>query len=270
MSVLPLLVGVYIASLFITYPFRVSPDILLKINLVMLSSVILSFAGYKITIQMVSSITNLSRAAGKIASGDLMADPSAGQEAEELEALSASLKAISKSARELLEKVERLSLKDRLTGLYNASYIRERLGEEIGRAVYYQRPCSFAYLVVEHAEAYEAREGRAAWEEVLKAVAGILSGHLGEFGRAARISGYEFTWILPDTNKKKAIEIVERIRLELQKFFDKRGISPEALGVSVGISENPLDGGDANAIYFKAQDRARAVKIPAQSRVEAF
>ncbi len=269
MSVLPLLVGIYIASLFIIYPFRVDPGILFKINFVMLSSVVLSFTGYKITQQMVISITDLTLTAEKIAKGDLI-EPVGVQETEELQELSTSLKAISQGARELLEKVEKLSLKDKLTGLYNASYIRERLSEEILRAAHYQRPCSFAYFAVENAEIYEAKEGKAALEETLKSIAKILNSHLSEFDRAARINSYEFTLILPDKNKKAAIEAGERIRQELQKLFDKRGIGPEVLSVSVGISENPLDGGDANEIYFKAQERARTAKVRGHNRVEAF
>lgn len=269
MSVLPLLVGLYIASLFIVYPFHVDSGILFKINSVMLCSVILSFAGYKITLQMVASITDLTLTAGKIAKGDLV-DPAGVQEAEELQDLSTSLKAISQSARELLEKVEKLSLTDKLTGLYNASYIRERLSEEIQRAAHYQRPCAFAYFVVEHAEAYEAKAGRGALEEVLKSIAKILNAHLSKFDRAARINLYEFTLILPDKNKKAALETGDRILQEFQKLFGRRGIGSEILAVNVGISENPLDGGDANEIYFKAQDRARTAKARGYNRIEAF
>ena len=42
----------------------------------------------------------------------------------------------------LLKKTEELEVRDNLTQLYNNKYIRERLEEEIKRAVIYQRPCS--------------------------------------------------------------------------------------------------------------------------------
>ena len=60
---------------------------------------------------------------------DLVEDVEVKGGTDELEELSRSLRVISKNAKELLDKVEKLSPRDKLTGLYNVSYIRERLDD---------------------------------------------------------------------------------------------------------------------------------------------
>lgn len=270
MSLLPMLVGVYVATLLVGFPFKISPQNLTTISFVMTFSLALACLGYKITQQMISPIIDVSRVAQKIAKGDLVAESTASGSGE-LEELSRSLQVISKNARELLDKVEKLSLKDKLTGLYNVSYIRERLNEEIQRAIQHQRPCSFVYFAIDRFEAYSFKHGPAASQEILKAIAGILSVHLAEFDRAARINQYEFALIFPEKNKRKAIEIMERVQKDLIELFsktldDRQGV----LNFSVGISENPLDGMSSDELYLKAQDRVKTAKANGPNLIEAF
>lgn len=259
MSILPLLAGIYVASLFIKFPFVVNPANLVSISLVLLISVGLSFLGYRITRQLAIPIVQAAEAAHEIAAGKLDQTTDL-KGSDELEELSRSLHTISQNAKELLNRVEKLSLKDKLTGLYNAAYIRERLSEEIFRAVHYQQACSFVYFLVDDFDGYAARCGEAASLEALKSVAGIFNRYLAEFDRAARITKNEFVMILPDKNKKKAIELARHIQREVASFpFAKgQGRGYDRLTVSVGISENPIDGVSADDLYRKAYERVKA------------
>jgi diguanylate cyclase (GGDEF)-like protein len=186
-------------------------------------------------------------------------EPKVDVSTDEIQDLSQSLKKISRNAKELLEKVEKLSLKDKLTGLYNAAYIRERLSEEIRRAIDYQRSCSFAYVMIKNYEEIAAKMGEEASEKALKKMADILNGQLREFDRAARIGRGEFAAIFPDKNKKKCIEIMEKIGQAVPKDFL----------LCAGISENPIDGVDADNLYLKAQDRMKAAHASGKL-LEAF
>ncbi|MFA6321782.1 MAG: GAF domain-containing protein, partial [Candidatus Omnitrophota bacterium] len=49
----------------------------------------------------------------------------------------------------LNKKTEELAIKDDLTDLYNKNFILNRLGEEIKRAIFYQRPCSFVIFGID-------------------------------------------------------------------------------------------------------------------------
>ena len=267
MSLLPILAGVYIASLFIRFPFEVNTTNLMVVSLVSIFSMALSFLGYVVTRQMISPISTVAAAAQKIAAGEFVEEAGVETGVDELEELSRSLRLISKNAKELLAKVDKLSPRDRLTGLYNASYIRERLDEEIQRAIHYQRPCAFAYFSITRLDEIEARRGNEVVEKLLIAAAETFNQHMHEFDRAARISRNEFVAIFPDKNKKRSIEIIEAIGLGLADIFRKNG-EPDP-GLAVGVSENPLDGVQADALFIKAQDRMRTARSE-KKLLEAF
>lgn len=262
MSLLPTLAGVYIASLFVRFPFEVTSENLITITLVIVFSVTLSYFGFLITPQMVHPIADVSQVAHQIAEGKLDVESADFKGADELEELTRSLKTISSNARELLDKV------DKLTGLYNASYIRERLNEEIQRAIHYQRPCSFVYFSIDNFDAFAAASGPQASDAALKGVANVLHAELSEFDRAARIQKGEFGIIFFDKNKKKAIEFTERIRVSVLKssFMKSAG----DLSVSIGLSENPLDGVTAHDLYTKAQLRSQSAARRGKNQIEPF
>src|SRR3989338_8320477 len=242
MSLIPNLVGVYIGSLFIKYPFFGQGSTVFAITAAFFLSLVLSLLGFQVARQMMNPIIAVSAAARRIAGGNWdMGVQIKGT--EELEDLSNSLRTMSENARELLLKVEKLSLKDKLTGLYNSAYIRERLHEEIERSIYLQRPCSFAYINIDHFGLYVSKHGQSASEKVLKTVADILGRHLSAFDRAAYIIKDEFAVIFPDKNKKKAIEILERIAKEIAIYpVRTEGLEQATLfTVCVGVGENPLD-----------------------------
>ena len=265
MSLLPIMVGIYIASLFIKFPFEVNTGNLLTIGAVTFFSLILSYLGHLVTRQIVAPISGVSAVAKNIAAGRFD-EPVDVQVSDELEDLSQSLKTITKNAKELLEKVEKLSLKDKLTGLYNATYIRERLDEEIQRAIHYQRPCSFAYFLLDGLNDYGSRQGEKAIEEVLKTVANVFNNHVTEFDRAARVNRDEFVIIFPDRNKKKAVELVQQICGDpLLSPFTKEG----KLKLIAGVSEDPIDGVSADQLYLIAQIRLKTARANGQA-VEAF
>ena len=269
MSLLPTLAGVYIASLFVRFPFEVTSENMITISLVILFSLVLSYFGFLIAKQMVHPIVDVSQAAQHIAEGKLNEKPVEFKGADELEDLTRSLRTISSNARELLDKVDKLTLKDKLTGLYNASYIRERLSEEIQRAIHYQRPCSFVYFVIDDFDQFTLTYGAVAAETVLKAMANVLNAELSEFDRAARIQKGEFGIIFFDKNKKKAIEFSESILRSIEKSsFAKFGGGE--LTVSIGLSENPLDGVTAHDLYTKAQDRSKVSAQRGKNKIEAF
>lgn len=271
MSIMPILVGIYIASLFIRYPFEANSTNMTIVSLVTIFSLSLSFLGLKVTKQLTEPIVGMSHIAKDIAQGKLDGVMTDMKGAEEIEELSESLKIISKNARELIDKVEKLSLRDNLTGLYNASYLRERLNEEIHRAIHYQQPCSLAYFSIDRFEELFSHSGQKASEDILKSVANAFGGHLSELDRAARVSKSDFAVIFPDKNKKKVIELAQRIQKTIAALpiQDKAG-AQGPLTVCVGISENPLDGASGEDLFLKAKERLKSAKLKGSNSIEAF
>ncbi len=274
MSLVPILVGLYVASLFVKFPFLVTPQNLMTISAVMLFSLVLSILGYIVTQQLVGPIVNAALAARQIASGrvESMKEIKIEKGADELEDLSRSLQIISSNAKALINEVEKLSLRDRLTGLYNLSYIRERLGEEIQRAYHFQKPCAFSCIAVENLQAYRVKYGEAAADEILKKIAGIIRKHLEVFQPAAKISDDDFALILAGANSKKAVEVAELIQREVDGLPQVQTERSENLkiGLSVGVSANPIDGNNADELFLKAQVRMKTARSKGRNAIEAF
>jgi diguanylate cyclase (GGDEF)-like protein len=268
MTLIPMLAGSYVASIMMKAAQEKGEPYLFTVSSVGLLSLLIAYLGFLVVKQLLMPIVQVKLAAENIAAGNLEQEPEVVTSTDEIQDLTRSLQKISRNAKELLEKVERLSLKDKLTGLYNATYIRERLDEEIQRAIHYQRPCSFAYLSIRGFDEYLGMEGEMASEDALKRIALSLNAHMREFDRAARVGRGEFVIILPDKNKKKCIEMVEKIGRDVLAL-DIKVASSEALAICAGVSENPIDGVQADSLFIKAQNRMKLAQ--AQGKLlEAF
>jgi len=167
----------------------------------------------------------------------------------------------------LLRRAEELEIRDDLTELYNKNYIMTRLEEEIKRAIFYQRPCSFIIFNIDNFRAFRESKGEILAEEVIRKVAKFIKDNTDPTGKAARTGGDEFAMLLPERNKKAAVRIAEEIRrkIEAAKFLKDNGTE---LTVSGGVSENPIDGATAEELFKKAAESLRHAKSLGKNRVE--
>ena len=166
----------------------------------------------------------------------------------------------------LLKRAKSLTMKDDLTDLFNTNYILPRLDEEIKRAIFYQRPCSFLIFNIDDYKAFRELNGQIASEEMLKKVAAVLKGYEGQFGKAARLDADEFALLLPENNKREALDVAEEIRkkVESSRFVDSQ---KRPLTVSVGVSENPIDGSIGKELFKKAKEALARAKAKGKNRV---
>lgn len=162
----------------------------------------------------------------------------------------------------LLRKTEELAVKDELTGLYNENYIRTRLDEEIKRAVSYQRPCSLIIFEIDNFKQYLQVQGEIGVEKALKKIAQTLKESTSDIDKVARFSEYQFAVVLPEKNKRQALNLAENIIKEFERF-DSRPDNLKAsasLGVRGGISATPLDGASSVELINKALSCAEKAK----------
>ncbi|MBW3637919.1 MAG: GGDEF domain-containing protein [Armatimonadetes bacterium] len=126
----------------------------------------------------------------------------------------------------LNEQLERLSVRDELTGVNNRRAFNIALGREIARAVRYNVPLSLVILDVDSFKSYNDTWGHQAGDAVLRAVGALLPKHLEEMAVAARYGGEEFALILPDTPAEKAVCIAEAVRAAfLQAVWPHRPVT---------------------------------------------
>ncbi|MBL7072289.1 MAG: diguanylate cyclase [Candidatus Omnitrophica bacterium] len=168
--------------------------------------------------------------------------------------------ALAYQSERICKRVKSLEIVDKITGLYTFSYLKERLNDEIKRAVYYQRPCSLFLVRIDSFEEYANYYGEGKTKNVLKRIGKLLSSIIPTVGKVARSSDGEFGVLLPEVNKRESLDIAEtaRERIENMKISSS---SDDVITVSVGVSENPIDGGNADEIIEKAReftDKAQA------------
>ena len=252
MSVIPLLVLVYLVT---TYIFP-STQQMGVISLTVMLAIGISLLGLAVTRSFVMPMAKLASQAQAIAHGELDRQVEIGSR-DEVGAIGSALNQIML----LVRRADQLKVIDELTGLYNAGYMKNRLVEEVSRAIRYHRPCSLVLLDI----------GPLAAEGVLYQVAELLKGRVTDLDRAGRMGPDQFAIILPEQNKREAIELAEIIRTQVEQHLFSNG--PDLLTcpfhLCAVVSENPLDGSTAEELFSKAEAAMRSAKQQGKNKVIA-
>jgi len=164
------------------------------------------------------------------------------------------------------EMVKGLEIVDTLTGLYTFTYLEERLDDEINRSVYYQRPCSLIILDVDDLKEYRVRHGASGVDKTLKQIGNLLKGAIPPIGKAAKSGQDEFGILLPEKNKREALDMAEDIRRKIEKMEGLAG-GGDRITVSVGVGENPIDGINAADIIARARQYAAKAREEGKNKV---
>jgi len=170
----------------------------------------------------------------------------------------------------LIHRLEKLEIKDTLTGLYNETFIRNRLQEEIKRAITYQRPCAFILLNIDNFKIFHQNFGQEQSDAILKKIAYLIRNSVTEIDRVGRINIDEFAILLPEKNKRRAQEIADDIRKKIEFSFSEEADSARKVTVSGGVSENPLDGIEAEELISKAKELANLAKKQGKNLILGF
>lgn len=170
----------------------------------------------------------------------------------------------------MASRIEKLEIKDALTGLYNQSFINSRLEEEIKRAIAYQRPCAFIIFNVDNFSKYRDKFGLITAEVAIKKIAVLVRDSVTEFDRVGRTGDDEFSVILPEKNKRQAQDIAENIRKKIESIYSEEKDRDKQLTSSAGVAENPLDGIEAGQLILKARELLSKAKTAGKNRVVVF
>jgi diguanylate cyclase (GGDEF)-like protein len=170
----------------------------------------------------------------------------------------------------LMHRVEKLEIKDTLTGLYNESFIRGRLQEEIKRAIAYQRPCGFILFNIDNFKEFHQNFGSLQAEAALKKIASLMKDSFTEIDRVGRFGDNEFAVVLPEKNKRQVQEAAEELRKKVAFTFGEEQDTRKKITLSGGVAENPLDGIDASELIAKAKDLVKLAKSQGKNRIAEF
>jgi diguanylate cyclase (GGDEF)-like protein len=165
-------------------------------------------------------------------------------------------------------RLENLSRRDGLTGLFNRRHFDEIKDIEFSRATRGNLPLSLILCDVDHFKRYNDIYGHAAGDVCLKSVAQALGGCFGRAGEVvARIGGEEFAVLLPGSSAAQAMAGGERIRQAIAALAMEHAGSDVAQHVTLSIGTAEIDHQsmvrfdelfhEADAALYRAKQRGR-------------
>jgi diguanylate cyclase len=169
--------------------------------------------------------------------------------------------------REAKEKAEQLARTDVLTGLFNRRAFFEMGRMNLKNAQRYGHPLSLVMLDIDHFKKINDTYGHSAGDEVLKALANILSQQIRESDVSGRLGGEEFAIILQEANLMFAQELIGRLRKEVEQtciHFEEREISVTA---SFGVAQLDAEGDSFETLLERADYAMYQAKKDGRNRV---
>ncbi|MBN2703288.1 MAG: GGDEF domain-containing protein [Pontiellaceae bacterium] len=104
------------------------------------------------------------------------------------------------------------AVRDPLTGLYNRRYFDETFIDHIEIATRYHRDLSLALIDLDDFKQINDTRGHDAGDNALRKFADLLRSNARKADIICRYGGDEFALLLPETNKKHALQIIERLK----------------------------------------------------------
>lgn len=133
---------------------------------------------------------------------------------------------------------------DYLTGLLNPRGFYKALSVEIARHRRERLPMSVAYLDCDNFKEINDRLGHKEGDRLLKHVAHTISSHVRKTDVLGRLGGDEFGIVLLDTDGSRALNVVDKLRRELDAAMAKHHW-PVTFSVGLGIFASAPQSEDA-------------------------
>lgn len=140
---------------------------------------------------------------------------------------------VEKELEETLEITRRLSITDKLTGIYNRLHIDQFLEQEIQRSHRYGNALSIALIDIDDFKEVNDTYGHVIGDEVLVQCVLTISPMIRKTDVFGRWGGEEFLVICPETDLKSALEVAEAIRSKIEiSSFKEVGNKTVSIGVT--------------------------------------
>lgn len=168
---------------------------------------------------------------------------------------------LEKKIEDRTQELEKLSMRDMLTGLYNQHAFFEYLRREISNAERYREPMVLCYFDLNGFKAINDKKGHQQGDDVLVAAGKIVQDSLRESDIGCRYGGDEFALILPHSTLEEA-DVFSRRLIKNFKVEEMQGVSFSmgiaGIGPDVFIDhEKLLSAADKEMYVAKARTKKR-------------
>ena len=165
----------------------------------------------------------------------------------------AELASLSIAGLNLRGKLERQSIRDGLTGLFNRHFMEIALERELHRASRQETNLAVLMMDVDHFKVFNDTFGHEAGDVVLREVAECFRNSLRAEDIVCRYGGEEFVAIMPDVSEGTALERAEFIRQSVSSIrMHFRGELLRSVTISIGIALFPTAGREGSALIRMA------------------
>ncbi|MFH1578453.1 MAG: diguanylate cyclase [Candidatus Omnitrophota bacterium] len=141
--------------------------------------------------------------------------------------------------------LQRLSIIDELTRVYNRRYLIQRLKEEIEKVRRYGYSVACLMIDIDHFKRINDKYGHAQGDRALKTLSSFLKRHIRKVDILSRYGGEEFVIVLAHVGLEGAFIVAERLRDKVaqHKFTGTKGKGVGNMTVSIGVVS--FDGQDS-------------------------
>ncbi len=133
-----------------------------------------------------------------------------------LEQAHEALVVLTMEAQQQVQQIRDLSRRDRLTAVYNRSYLDEELPRQFEAASLSGKPLSVLFIDIDYFKKVNDTHGHEAGDTVLVSTAGTISTVVRRSDVIARYGGEEFICLMPDTDACQALTVGEMIRNSIE------------------------------------------------------
>lgn len=176
------------------------------------------------------------------------------------------------------KELERLSLVDELTQIYNRRAIMEKLQDALLIHERKQRKLSIAMIDIDHFKGVNDRHGHQCGDQILYEVAQLLMEGLRGYDSIGRYGGEEFMLILPETAWEEAARTCERLRQSVadRSFYYSGKVLRLTISIGVATLEvrKRVNADElvrrADSCLYRAKSAGRNIVVAEEARLESF
>lgn len=151
--------------------------------------------------------------------------------------------------------LQKISITDALTKVYNRRYLVQRMNEEINKVKRYGYSVSCLMLDIDYFKKINDKYGHQQGDHVLKVLASLIKKNIRNVDIISRYGGDEMIILFPHTDLKGACVVTERLRTKIKETNFGQSKTPLKLTVSLGlVSFDKKDSLDGDSL-MRAMDR---------------
>lgn len=152
--------------------------------------------------------------------------------------------------------VEKLSITDEMSGLYNYRFFMQALETEYARAVRYNHLMGLMMIDIDYFKSINDNYGHQCGDSVIKELALLIKEYVRTTDIVARYGGDEMAVILPETTKENALDVADKLKRAAECFnFNWYGKSIN-ISISLGLATAPDPEFRESCDLVAAADRA--------------